>query len=163
MADCITTYQTCMETLYDDYKSALNINPAEADRLTRKINQANIINALYWSADAAANESEKVIQCTRIRALFTGDVCLASGALGASAAVDSGFFTAATLDGSYDLTITHILNTTLIASAVAIDPSGTMEVALPVVISDVNTVVLSFGGPIATGQWTWIITAQPTI
>lgn len=163
MADCITSYRGCLESLYSEYKDALGNSPAKANQLKRKLVKASLISASYWAADAAGDESDKVIQCARMRAIFTGNVCLDAEYTGTSASIDSGLFTAVDLDGNYDLTITHTLDTELIASVVAIDPSGVLEDTLPKLIVGPNTIVLSFGGAIAAGQWTWIVTAQPVV
>jgi len=163
MADCITSYRGCLESLYEEYKEALGVNPAKAASLNKKMVKACTISAAYWAADAGADESEKVIQCARMRAIFTGDTCLDAVYSGSSASIESGLFTYVDLDGSYDLVINHSLGTSLIASVVAIDPDGILEDTLPKTIVSDDTIVLSFGGAIAAGQWTWIVTAQPII
>lgn len=163
MADCITSYKSCLEALYQEYIDALGVNPSLASSLQRKMLKVSVINASYWAADAAADESEKVIQCARLRSLFRGNVCIDDTGTGSSANIDSGYFEASDLNGSYVLSITHTLDTILIASAVVIDPDGVLETTLPVTVIDADTVEIDFGGSIASGQWTWIITAQPTI
>jgi len=163
MADCITSYRTCLESLYNEYTEALGNNPAKASTLKRKIDKANLISAQYWAADADSDEAEKVLQCAKLYSLFTGDRCLSDSTVATSAAVDSGSFTYTDLNGSYVLTITHDLGTELIASVAVIDPDGVLETINSPTIVGPNTITVDFGGPIATGQWTWIVTAQPTI
>ena len=162
MANCITTYKACMEALYAEYIAALGVNPTNAKVLERKVIQMDTINALYWSADAGADEADKTTQCARLAALFLGDSCLTASLGEGGARIDTGTFTNADLDGSFYLDITHSLATTDIASVAVKDPAGLLETVDPVTIIDSNTVRIAFGGAIGAGTWTWIVSGLPT-
>lgn len=155
---CVTDYYNCIEGLYIEWKAALNSNPSEAAKLRKKLDKANSIVAMYWSAKEAVDEANQVVQCARLRNLFTGDYCIDDpGTPTGVVQSDYDTFTSADLV-DYVLTITHSLNTTLIISVTIIDPNDVSEIQTFTVLNADN-ITVDFGGPIGGGTFTWLVTA----
>jgi len=155
---CITDYYNCIEGLWADWKAARNSNPSEAAKLRKKIDEVNAIATLYWQAKEAVDETNQLVQCARLRTLFTGDYCIDDPNTPTGVVqTDSDTFTDGDLAAGI-LAITHSLNTETIISVTIIDPDGLSEIMSFTVI-DADNVTVDFGGSIGIGTFTWIVTA----
>lgn len=161
MSACVCSYYNCLNGLYLAWKQAIGTNPAKAKEYQVKISKATAILALYQSAVACGDTTKQTVQCTRLRNLFAGDVCLEAGTIGDTPTMESGSFDNADLVGGV-LTIVHSLGTTLISQVTIIDPDDTSE-SVSFTVVDSSHITVNFGGAIGAGTFTYIITALPSV